>query len=197
MKQRLYDRFAAVLSIGLLAGLAGFSYYLAELAEQADRRTTRADPRHEPDYFVEGLALTRTNASGAPTFRMSARRLKHFPDDDSAEYEQPVLVALDPARPLVTLRAERGRTTSGGERTDLYDQVVLVRAGDRTQSELRIETDQVTLLAEEDIARTDRPVKILYGVSSLTGTGMEFDNASRTLKVRSRVHGVWAAPPKP
>jgi lipopolysaccharide export system protein LptC len=197
MKQRLYDRFAAVLSIGLLAGLAGFSYYLAELAEKADRKPVRAAPGHEPDYFVVGLALTRTNAAGAPTFRMSASRLKHYPDDDSTVYEQPVLVSLDPTRPVVTLRAERGRTTSGGERTDLYDQVVMVRAGDRAQPELRIETDQVTLLAQEDIARTDRPVKILYGASALTGTGMEFDNASRTLKVLSRVHGVWAAPSKP
>lgn len=197
MKQRLYDRFAAVLSIALLTGLAGFSYYLAELASKAEQRPARARPGHDPDYFVEGLALTRTNAAGAPTFRLSAQRLEHFPDDDTIEFRRPVLVSLDPDRPLVTLRAERGKASADAQRTDLHGQVLLVRAADRGRPELRVETDQVTLLPEEDIARTDRPVRVLLGASSLTGTGMEFDNAARTLKVRSKVHGIWVAPPKP
>lgn len=197
MKQRFYDRLAAILSVVLLAGLAGFSYYLAELAAMADRRPVAREVRHDPDYFVEGLSLTRTDAAGAPTFRMSAARLEHFPDDDSTEFERPVLVSLDPSKPLVTLRAERGRATSGGQRTDLYDRVLLTRAGQQGRPELRIETEQVTLLPEEDIARTDRPVRILHGASSLTGEGMEFDNAARVLKVRSKVHGVWATPTKP
>ena len=197
MRQRLYDRFAAVLSIALLTGLAGFSYYLAELASKSEPGPGRARPGHNPDYFVEGLALTRTNAVGSPTFRLSAQRLEHFPDDDTIDFQRPVLVSLDPERPLVTIRAERGRASAGAQRTDLQGQVLLVRAGDRERPEMRIETDQVTLLPEEDIARTDRPVRVLLGASSLTGTGMEFDNGLRTLKVRSMVHGVWVAPPKP
>lgn len=197
MRQRLYDRFAAVLSVALLTGLAGFSYYLAELAEKGETRPGKSRLRHDPDYFVEGLALTRTNAAGTPTFRLSAQRLEHFPDDDTIEFKQPVLVSLDPDRPLVTLRAARGLASSGGQRTDLHDQVLLVRAGDRGRPDLRIETEQMTVFAQEDIARTDRPVRIQHGASSLTGTGMEFDNAARTLKVRSEVHGVWVAPRKP
>lgn len=197
MNARIRDRLAAILSIALLAGLAGFSYYLAELSARIDRRPAARGLSHEPDYFVEGLAVTRTNASGAPTFRMSAARLEHFPDDDSTEFRRPVLVSLDPAKPLVTLRAERGRTTGAGQRTDLHDSVVLTRAGQPGQPDLRIETEEVTLLPEQDLARTDLPVRIVHGDSSLTGEGMEFDNAARTLKVRSKVHGVWATPPRP
>ena len=194
MKQRLYDRMAALVSIALLAGLAGVSYYLAELSARMDRRPAARGATHEPDYFVEGLAVTRTNQRGEPTFRMSAARLDHFPDDDSSELVRPVLVSLDPSRPLVTIRAERGRASTGGQQTQLFGDVLLTRAGRGGDPPLRIETDYVLLLPEEDIARTDRPVRIVRGSSSLTGVGMEFNNAARVLEVRSKVHGVWAAP---
>lgn len=194
MRQRQYDRVAAAISIALLAGLAGVSYYLAELSSRMERSVRASKPAHEPDYFVEGLALTRLNATGQPVFRMSAKRMVHYPDDDSSEFETPLLVSLDPARPLVTLRAERGWATSGGEQTHLRDSVELTRAAVGDRPALRIDTDYVLVLPKEDIARTDRPVRITYGDSSLTGVGMEFDNAARVLKVQSKVHGVWAAP---
>jgi len=194
MKQRFYDRFAAVLSIVLLAGLAGTTYYLAELSSIFRGPRAARHLSHEPDYFVEHFALTRMNARGEPVFRMSAARLVHFPDDDSSEFVSPVLVSLDPSRPLVTLRADRGRSTRDGEQTHLHDHVVMTRAAAGDKPELQVRTDYVLVLANEDVARTDRPVEITYGGSSLTGVGMEFNNAARVLNVRSQVRGVWAAP---
>ena len=194
MQTRFWDRSAAALSVALLAGLAGFSYYLAELSDRVERPA--ADPRvaHEPDYFVEGFAVTRMNASGEPVFRLSAERLVHFPDDDSSEMVQPRLASLDPTKPLVTLSAERGRADSGAEATHLYDAVRLVRAGGGDDPPLQVESDYVLILYRENIARSDREVRISQGGSSLTGVGMEFDNAARVLTVRSRVRGVWTRP---
>lgn len=194
MKQRAYDRIAALLSIVLLTGLAAVSYYLAELAQRTDRPVASRGPVHEPDYFVEGFALTRSDRNGAPAFRMSAERMEHFPDDDSSAFRKPVLVSLDPARPVVTLRSDRGEATSGGQQTRLFGNVLLTRTGQDGKADLRVETEYVLLLAEEDIARTDRPVRITQGASSLTGVGMEFNNSARVLQVHSRVRGVWAQP---
>ncbi|HOA92739.1 MAG TPA: LPS export ABC transporter periplasmic protein LptC [Quisquiliibacterium sp.] len=194
MQTRFWDRSAAALSVALLAGLAAFSYYLAELSDRFERPAI--DPRvaHEPDYFVEGFAVTRMNARGDPVFRLSAERLVHFPDDDSSEMVNPRLVSLDPARPLVTLSAQRGRTDTGAEATHLYDDVRLVRAGVRGEPPLQVDTEYVLLLTRENIARSDREVRITRGASSLTGVGMEFDNAARVLTVQSRVRGVWTTP---
>jgi lipopolysaccharide export system protein LptC len=194
VKQRFYDRTAAAVSLALLAALAGFSYYLAELSEQYPKTTGDRKLVHEPDYFVEHFVLTRVNAAGDPVYRVSADRMLHYPDDDSTEFLRPVLVSLDPKKPLVTLRADRGEASRRGEQTHLRDNVVLTRAASGDQPEMTLTTDHLLLLTEEDIARTDRPVRIEYGRSSLTGVGMEFNNATRVLTVRSKVRGVWAAP---
>lgn len=194
MNQRLYDRFAAALSVAILAVLAAVSYYLAEFAAQMRMPERAGVVGHEPDYFVDQVAMTRLNRRGEPVYRMSADRLLHYPDDDTSEFHNPVLVSLEPGKPLVTLRADRGRSTSGGERTDLHGDVVLTRAAQDDRPALRVETDHVVLLSLEDVARTDRPVRILYGESSLTGVGMEFNNSTRVLNVLSDVRGVWTAP---
>lgn len=196
MNQRSYDRFAAALSVAILGTLAAVSYYLAETSDRFRLPQRAVDERHEPDYFAEHVALTRLDSSGTPTFRLSADRMRHYPDDGSSEFDNPLLVSLEPDRPLVTLRAARGRAVSEGQRTELFDDVVLTRAGSDGKPSLRVETEYALLLRDENVARSDRPVRVLYGDSSLTGIGMEFNNETRVLNVLSHVRGVWAAPPK-
>jgi lipopolysaccharide export system protein LptC len=196
MNQRIYDRLAAGVSLLLLAILAGATYYLAEMSDRGPGGSASRKITHEPDYFVERFAMTRLNSKGEPIFKMSAERLNHFPDDDTSEFVKPLLVSLDPNSPLLTLRSDRGRSTSEGVETHLYDNVLLTRAPIADNPELRIESDYVLLLSEEDIARTHRPVRVTFGDSFLTGVGMEFNNASRQLEVKSHVHGLWIVPPK-
>ena len=110
---------------------------------------------------------------------------------DTSEFTRPVLVSLDPARPRVTISATRGSATSKGEQTDLHGQVELLRAGGEGKPPLRVSTDHVRILPEQDLALTERPVRIESGDSVLTGVGMRFNNADRTLDVLSRVQSRW------
>jgi lipopolysaccharide export system protein LptC len=100
-------------------------------------------------------------------------------------------VSLDPSKPRITLTAERGHSTSEGIETHLHDKVVLTRAPSEDNPPLQIATEYMLLLSNEDIARTDRFVRITNGESILTGIGMEFNNTVRQLDVRSAVRGTW------
>ena len=193
---RLYDQMAAVISLVLLGILAMMTYYLAEFAGRDDKANRQRKLTHEPDYFVEHFALTRLDSMGRPSFTLTAERLKHFPDDDSTEYLRPRLVSLDPTKPKVTLTADRGNSTSEGIETHLHQNVVLTREGNENNEPLTISTEYILLLSNDDIARTDRFVKILNGSSVLTGVGMEFNNESRQLELHKQVRGTWVLPDK-
>jgi LPS export ABC transporter protein LptC len=82
-----------------------------------------------------------------------------------------------------------------GDLTHLRGQVVLTRAADREGPALKIETEQLDVLAAKDLARAAGLVQIERGGSNLTGVGLEFDNASRRLQLLAEVRGQWVNPP--
>jgi lipopolysaccharide export system protein LptC len=191
MSARFYDRLAATLSLVLLLGLAAITTYLAQQASNATIERAEKRITHDPDYFVEGFQFTSVNARGEAAYRVSAQRLEHYPDDDSVSYRKPILISLDPDKPQVAIRAERGTASSGGEQTRLYDNVVLTRQADANRDALTITTDFALILSNEDIVRSDRPVLIRSGASSLQGVGMEFNNMTRQLRIDAQVKGQW------
>ncbi len=197
MNTRFYDRLAAILSLLLLSTLAAGSYYLAELSRKMADVSSKASLRFEPDYFVEGVVFTRVNAQGLPAFRLSAQRMLHYPDDQRTEYTRPELTSLDPARPVMTLVAERGSSSADGVETRLSGNVVLTREARAGTPAMTVLTDQVVIHSDTEIASTDRPVRIIRGSSILTGVGMQFDNPSRSLTVDSQVRGTWQPEPEP
>ena len=195
MNGRLYDRLAALVSLVLLGGLGLFTFYLAELADRQQAPTATRKLTHDPDYFVERLALIKMNDRGEPSFRLEATQLRHFPDEDTTEFVAPRLVSLDPGKPRVVVVADRGEATSGAEETHLRGNVVITRAATGDSPELRVDTDYALVLNDEDIVRTDRPVRITHGPNLLTGVGMELNNAVSQLRVDSQVRALWAGAP--
>jgi lipopolysaccharide export system protein LptC len=139
---------------------------------------------------------------GEPSFRLEAQRLQHFPTDDTTLFEEPVMVSLDATRPRITVTADRGRLTTGGDQAHLSGNVVITRAATPTGPPMRADTDYAIVIPDQDIVRTDWPVTVVQGGSRLTGVGMELDNRQRRLRVDSQVRAVWqarapAAPTRP
>jgi lipopolysaccharide export system protein LptC len=195
MNSRLKDRVAAALSLLLLTALGLFTFYLSEVAERdRTRQVARPTAAAGPDYFVERLALLGMNALGEPSFRLEAQQLQHFPADDTTEFEEPVMVSLDPSRPRITVTADRGRLTSGGEEAHMSGNVIVTRAATQGAAPMRADTDYAVVIPDRDIVRTDWPVTILQGANRLTGVGMELDNRARRLQVDSQVRATWLPP---
>jgi lipopolysaccharide export system protein LptC len=197
VNSRLYDRLAAIVSMLLLSALAAGSYYLAEISRRLADVPSRGALRLEPDYFVEGVVFTRVNAQGLPAFRLSAERMLHYPHDERTEYRHPELISLDPEKPVMRLTGTMGTSSADGVETHLTGDVVLTREAKGATPAMTVLTDHVVIYSDTEIARTDRPVRILRGASILTGTGMEFDNSTRSLTVDSQVRGTWQPEPAP
>jgi lipopolysaccharide export system protein LptC len=192
MSGRLFDRLAAVASILILVGLGMLSYFLAQQAERLARPNAPREVTHEPDYFVDRLRLLKANEAGNPAVRVEAVKMRHYPDDLTIEFDQPHIVTLTEGRPPIRVDADRGRSPDTGEKADLSGNVRIVRDAEGDRPPLVVLTDAATVLLQEKVVLTDRPVDIQMGPNTLAGIGMRLDSQSRQLQVDSRVKGYIA-----
>ena len=189
------DRMAALISVVLLGILAIGTYYLAELAQ----RQTPVTPRplaHEADYFVTGFALVKVNNKGDPIYRLTAKKMSHFPDTDTVEFESPQTITLDPRKPTLTIVAKTGvskdTSNTGPELVTLNGDVRISRPADSKRGPLLIETQQLILNPDAQTAQTPLAVNIQTGSSTLSGDGMLFNQLTEQLSVFSKVQSTWA-----
>jgi len=178
-----------VLPLALMFVLALVSFWLERtVREEAPRVATR---RHDPDYLITNFTTTSYNREGATESVLTADRMMHYPDDDSTELLRPRVVQTRPNEPRMTVSAERGALSRDGDDIFLYDNVVLVRAADRERPEARMTTSFLQVVRDRSLVRTDRDVMIHEDRRTLWGRGMEYDNGSQVLQLRSRVRGVF------
>lgn len=145
--------------------------------------------RHDADYIVENLSLTRFNAQGATESTLAAAKMIHYPDDDSTELVAPRVVQTKPDEPRMTVTADRGALSYDGEEVFLYDNVLLVREAASDRSETRMRTSFLHVVRAKSLVRTDRDVLITEDKRVLSGRGMEYHNESRQLYLREQVRG--------
>lgn len=199
MTARTRERLAAALSVLLLGVLGLFTLYLAQRAARDRERPPPQPPAAgEPDYFVDRLALLTLREDGAPAYRLEASRYIHFPSDDSARFETPMVVSLDPGRPRVTITAREGEVMQQGNRREqeirLSGDVKVVREARAGAPVLMVVTQYAVVLPDTDVVRTDQPITVTQGGHRIEAVGMELDNRARRLRLDSAVRATLAPP---
>ena len=168
-----------------MLSLALLTFYLERTVREDD--SPAALRRHDPDYMVTNFTTTTYNATGAVESVMSAARMVHYPDDDTTELFAPRVLQAKPNEPRYSVRAERGQLSRDGDEIFLYGGVLLVRDATAERPEARMTTEFLHILRDRSLVRSDREVKFVEGGRSLQGRGMEYNNLSRELVLRSDV----------
>jgi lipopolysaccharide export system protein LptC len=57
------------------------------------------------------------------------------------------------------------------------------------QEEMTLQTSYLHVIPDQDLARTDREVTLTSGNSVVRSVGLEFNNATRSVKLLSQVRG--------
>ncbi len=184
----MVQRSTAWFPVLLLAAMAAVTVWLNQQVQPAER--ARDDSaRHDPDYIVENLSATRIGPDGFPHYTLSARRMVHYPDDDTTHLEAPRFVNLGSSGAPVTVTSDSATLSSNGESAYLSGNVRLVRSAYAGNSELTVRTSWLHVIPDDNFARTDRPVEISDAHTMVTSVGLEFNSQSQILKLLSKVRG--------
>jgi len=180
------------LPLGVLALLVGLTLWLNALV-QPTVATADGKLRHDPDLIVENFNARKLGVDGQVLYTLVARKMVHYPDDDSSLLEALNFDAYQPKQPRVNITAERGRLQKGGDEVWIEGNVVVNRdAGERIEP-IKIYTDNLLVLPDAGIARTSSEVRMESPSSHATSAGLELNNTERTLQM-NRVRSTYKPP---
>ncbi len=170
------------LPLGVLAMLVALTWWLDQLVQPEGARA-KAAGRHDPDLIVENFRARKYGEDGRTLYTLAARKMVHYPDDDSAVLDRIGFEAFEPRQPRVTVSSDRGRLLEGGDKVWFEGNVVLVREADGKYEASRLTTDRLLVLPDTGVARTSSPVLLENPSARVEASGLELNNQERTLRL--------------
>jgi len=184
------DRLGTWFPLVLLAALAALTFWLDRVTQPRDRAQSGV-LKHDPDYIVEGLSARRMDQLGRLKHTLLARKMTHYPDNDTTLLLEPKFVTYTEGRAPVTVTSREARVSGNGDHVYFEKQVRVVRAPQANESELIVETDYLHVVPDDNLAETDRPVTIRNAAIALAASGLELNSETRVLKLHGRVRGTF------
>lgn len=184
------ERLAQIVAVVLLAAVTATSFWYSRALRRPPAAMQPAPGA--PDFVVERLVLTQFDEAGRARNKLFAERLAHYADTDAIEVASPRLVSLRPDRPQVEARAHSARVENAGSRVHLRGSVVLTRAAGDGEPPLKLATEYLLALPDEDRYLTDKPVEIERGADRMRADSMELDNIARTARLAGNVRAELA-----
>ena len=177
-------RLITIMMIGVFCAFG--SFWLLQAMQDDDTDPRLGGPANEPDYIVENFSFVRMTEEGKPSYVVSGKRLAHRPLGDVSEVEKPVVQGMTPGRPRTNIVADRGQVYHEEHRVELLGNVDIQRPATPTSEALRVRTQALTVLPDEEILKTDKPIEMQLGAATVRGTGMVANNATQKLHLASR-----------
>ena len=179
------NRAASMFPVVMLLLLAALTFWLSQVIQG---KTPRGPLRHDPDYWVEGLQLSRFDINGKLQHTLIAEKLMHYPDDDTTIVTEPHLTYH--RLPMLEIFASTAYIGRDGKEIDLVDDVKVIRHGATDDLPPTVlETRTLKVFPDEEKGSTDDPVVLTRGASVMHGSGLETDNRTGITVMRGRVTG--------
>jgi lipopolysaccharide export system protein LptC len=170
------------------------SFWLLQAVTDSGRDARLGARGNEPDYIIDNFSFVRMSETGQPRYVVSGARLTHRPVDDISYVDQPVVQGMTVDHPRMTMHADRARILHEKDQVDLIGNVNVSRPAMGAAKPLTIKTQELTVLPDEELMKTDLPVEMTLGSATVRGTGLVANNA--TQQVHLATHGQIIYPPR-
>lgn len=176
----------------LLALLAALLFWVNQSARAPSPVQDEDSRRAAPDYMIENFSAVRMDRDGVSRHLLSAKRMLHYPDDDTTDLEQPRFINTEPGKPAMQVDADQAKMSANGEDIYLTGNVRVLRSAGKGRRETAMTTSFLHLLPDDGIAKTDRPVVITEANAVIKAVGMEVSNRTQVTRLLSQVRVVHA-----
>lgn len=116
------------ISILGLIGLGGIYLQTSLVTDEPELQDFQN--RHDPDYYIENFVATGLDKNGQRRFVIKASRMAHFPDDDTALFDNPHIVQYEEGFAPRHTYADSGWMNSSGDEILMTGNVKVVVEAD-------------------------------------------------------------------
>lgn len=190
------QRFRLGIVIALCAALVLGSFWLLGVMRKKGDANVADVPRTAPDYYVEKFTFVKMAKSRTARYNITGDLMKHYPADDSYEITRPIINNLTSGRPAMVMRSDTARVNSDSSEVRMSGNVDVDRPAFGPSARFHLKSTYLVLLPDDDIMKTDKPVELLLGTTTLNGIGMLANNAKRQIDLSQRVHGQFLPAPR-
>jgi len=191
---RLFDLVSAYLPLAMMAVLAAGTWWLVRNAPTFEPPRAAAPPRHEPDYVMTGFVIQRFAADGTLRTQIEGDTLRHYPDTDTLEIENPRVRAISPSGEVTHASARRALANGDGSEVQLLDDAHVVREATPQEEAIDFRSDFLHVFRYTERVRTHLPVRVRQGGTEVQAAGMEYDHLTRMVQLAGRMQGVFQSP---
>jgi len=174
---------AAMLSVAALV-----SWWILQEVETGGGALTQIPP-HEVDYYLEDFQVKNMDRQGNLRDQVSAKKMTHYSDNDTADLVQPEFVFYQAAGEQWSITAQSGEIVGQGDIVRFSGAVRLTRESQSDQPRLVVNADDMEFRVNEQLAQTDHSVEIIYDGGVARAVGLRVDVANRYVRLLSNVRG--------
>ena len=171
----------------ILLGLAGATYYLANLRDD-DTAEEVSTPQLEDGFYLRAARILGTGPDGQPLYEVEAEYAKQR-GDSKIEFDNVRVIYTPESGVPWVLNADSALISNDQQLLILEGHVIAVGTDGLDGQVTEIRTPYLELMPEQYIAETDERVQVRIGARSLTATGMLASLQENQFRLKSNVSG--------
>ncbi len=191
---RLLDALSSYLPLLLMGLLALGSWWLVRNTPLPEVARAAPPPRHEPDYAMRQFSIQRFTPEGPLRAQIEGEALRHYPDTDTFEIEQPRVKAYARGGGATSGSARRALSNADATEVQLLGDAQVTRAATASDEGLSFRGEFLHAFLETEQVRSHLPATVTRGGTVIRADAFSYDNLDRTVSMTGRVRASFAAP---
>ncbi|WP_235580552.1 LPS export ABC transporter periplasmic protein LptC [Rhizobacter sp. Root404] len=191
---RVIDAASTYLPLLLMAVLALGTWWLVKNTPLFENDRVIAPPRHEPDYTMTQFLVQRFGTNGAMRVQIEGDLMRHYPDTDTIEIDNPRIRAIGDDGRVTVASARQALSNRDGSEVQLTGGAHVVREATAKDEAIDFRGEFLHYFQYTERARSHLPIVVTRGNSEVRADAMEYDNLSGLLSLKGHVRGVLMPP---
>ena len=189
---RLLDTVSTYLPVILMALLALGTWWLVKNTPMLNPQRAEAPPRHEPDYTMTRFIVQRFAPDGTMRVQIEGNVLRHYPDTDTLEIDNPRIRAIASDGRVTIATASMARSNAQASEVELSGGAHLTRQATDKDPAIEFHGELLQYFRTTERVQSPLPVIVVQGDTEVRADAMLYDNLARTVEFKGKVRAVLA-----